>query len=120
MSEIIKESLDGIKIFADTERIIGQPINTPAGVTVIPISKLTVGFIGGGADYSQKKIAHSQNFGGGSGTGVSISPIAFLTVSADANVNIIPLNDDKSSADRFFSLIERSPEILEKIKNIMS
>ena len=120
MSEIIKESLDGIKIFADTERIIGQPINTPAGVTVIPISKLTVGFIGGGADYGQKKIAHSQNFGGGSGTGVSISPIAFLTVSADANVNIIPLNDDKSSADRFFSLIERSPEILEKIKNIMS
>ena len=120
MSEIIKESLDGIKIFADNERIIGQPINTPAGVTVIPISKLTVGFIGGGADYGQKKIAHSQNFGGGSGTGVSISPIAFLTVSADANVNIIPLNDDKSSADRFFSLIERSPEILEKIKNIMS
>ena len=57
MNEIIKESLDGIKSFADLEKVIGKPINTPSGVTIIPISKLTVGFLGGGIDYGQKKMS---------------------------------------------------------------
>ena len=120
MSEIIKESLDGIKGFADAETVIGRVINTPSGVTIIPISKLTVGFLGGGLDYGQRKASQMQNFGGGSGTGISITPIAFLTVGEDSTVNLISLNDEKSNADRLFSLIERSPEIIEKIKNTLS
>ena len=120
MNEIIKESLEGIKNFADVEKVIGKVINTPSGVTIIPISKLTVGFIGGGADYGQKRHSQMQNFGCGSGTGVSISPIAFLTVTPDSEVNIIPVNDEKASTDRLLTLIERSPEIIERIKSIMS
>ncbi len=120
MSEIIKESLDGIKGFADAETVIGRVINTPSGVTIIPISKLTVGFLGGGLDYGQRKTPQMQNFGGGSGTGISITPIAFLTVANDSTVNLISLNDDKPNADRLFSIIERSPEIIEKIKNTLS
>ena len=120
MSEIIKESLDGIKGFADAETVIGRVINTPSGVTIIPISKLTVGFLGGGLDYGQRKASQMQNFGCGSGTGISITPIAFLTVGEDSTVNLISLNDEKPNADRLFSLIERSPEIIEKIKNTLS
>ena len=60
MSEIIKESLDGINSFADPQKVVGDAIHTPSGVTIIPISKLTVGFAGGGADYGQKKLTHTQ------------------------------------------------------------
>jgi sporulation protein YtfJ len=120
MSEIIKESLDGIKVFADPKKIIGDVIQTPSGVTIIPISKLTVGFAGGGADFGQKKLSHTQNFGCASGTGVSVTPIAFLTVTPDSTVNLITVNDEKTASDRFITMIERSPEIIERIKNVMS
>lgn len=120
MSEIIKESLDGIKSFADPQNVIGDPIQTPSGVTIIPISKLTVGFAGGGADYGQKKLTHTQNFGCATGTGVSVTPIAFLTVAPDSTVNIISINDEKTTSDRFITMIERSPEIIERIKHVMS
>lgn len=120
MSEIIKESLDGIKNFADVDSVIGKVINTPSGVTVIPISKLTVGFAGGGFDYGQKKMSPAQNFGGGSGTGISITPVAFLAVTPDSGVSLIPLNKEKDSTDRIISVIERSPEIIERIKNTLS
>ena len=120
ISEIIKASLDSIKFFANTDSVIGNPISTSTGVTIIPISKLTVGFVGGGVDYGQKKIAHTQNFGGGSGTGLSITPIALLTVDQNANTSIIPINEKKQAADKFISFIERSPEIIERLKSIMS
>ena len=120
MSEIIKESLEGVRGFANTEAIIGNVINTQSGVTIIPISRLTVGFAGGGFDYGQKKLSQGQGFGGGSGTGISITPIAFLTVKQDSSVNLISLNEDRSNIDKIFSVIEHSPEIIEKIKNTLS
>ena len=105
---------------ANTDTVIGAPISTSAGITVIPISKLTVGFIGGSLDYGAKKLTHAQNFGGGSGTGVSVTPIAILTVDSDAKVNIISVNEKKQIADKFISFIERSPEIIDKLKSIMT
>lgn len=120
MSEIIKESLEGVRGFANTEAIIGNVINTQSGVTIIPISRLTVGFAGGGFDYGQKKLSQGQGFGSGSGTGISITPIAFLTVKQDSSVNLISLNEDRSNIDKIFSVIEHSPEIIEKIKNTLS
>jgi sporulation protein YtfJ len=119
ISEIIKASLESIKAFSDTQAVMGDAINTPAGITIIPISKLTVGFVGGGADYVQKKLSHVQNFGGGSGVGLSITPMALLTVTPDACVNIIPINEKKQLTDKFFSFIEHSPDIIDRIKSIM-
>ncbi len=120
MSDIIKASLDGIKSFADSDMSIGNVINTPSGVTVIPISKVSVGFAGGGVDYGAKKLTQSQNFGGGSGTGISITPMAFLTVGNDASINLIPINSSSENVDKLLSLIDRAPEIASKIKSIMS
>ena len=119
MSEIIKASLEGIKSFADAQTVVGKLINTPSGVTVIPISKLSVGFIGGGADYGQKKITHAQNFGGGSGAGVSITPIAFLTITPYGSIDVLPVNEKRNISDKLISFIDRSPEIIDKIKSIM-
>ena len=121
MSEIIKTTLEGIDSFTDVNSVVGSVIKTPEGMTIIPISKITLGFLGGGADYGQKKLSQSQSFGGGSGAGISISPVAFLTVAPDSSVNLIPLNSEsKAGVDRITSIIERSPEIIERIKQLIS
>ena len=86
MSDIIRASLDGIRDMSDMETAIGNAITTPNGVTVIPVSKVTMGIATGGIDYTTKKLTSPQNFGGGGGTGMSITPIAFLTVSPNAEI----------------------------------
>ena len=120
MSDIIKTSLDGIKNFTDMETSVGTPIQTPSGVTVIPVSKISIGFATGGLDYGQKKITKGQNFGGGGGSGVSITPIAFLTIGKNAEINLIPITQGLTSIDSAISLIERSPEIIQKIKDTLT
>ena len=117
MSDIIKASLDGVRSFTDIDNVIGNAIHTPSGVTVIPISKISVGFAGGGLDFSTRKPSNNPNFGSGSGSGVSITPMAFLTVSPDAEVKLHQIESKNDSGiDKIASLIERSPEILQKLK----
>ena len=121
MSEIIKTTLEGINDFTDVNSVVGSVIQAPNGMSIIPISKISVGFLGGGADYGQKKLSQSQSFGGGSGAGISISPIAFLTIAPDSTVNVINLtNETKSSTDRISGIIDRTPEIIQKIKQTLS
>ena len=120
MGDIIRASTEGIKSFADMDSVIGSAINTPSGVTVIPVSKVTMGIATGGVDYGEKRNLSPQNFGGGGGTGLSITPVAFLTVGRDGDVNLITVNSFPSDVDKITTLIERSPEIVEKIKNALS
>lgn len=120
MSDIIKASMDGIKSFTDMETVIGNAITTPSGVTVIPVSKVAMGIATGGVDYGSERSSHSQNFGGGGGTGLSITPIAFLTVGRDADVSIIHINSAGGEVERIANLIERSPDIIEKIRSALS
>ena len=120
MSDIIRASLDGIRDLTDMETAIGDAITTPNGVTVIPVSKVTMGIATGGIDYATKKLTTPQNFGGGGGTGMSITPIAFLTVSPNAEVGLIPISSQDSEIDKISKLIEHSPEIIAKIKGMLS
>ena len=121
MTDIIKSSLDGIKDFATTEAIFGTAMTTPSGVTVIPVSKITVGFAGGGVDIPSKKLFPSGNFGGGSGTGITISPVAFLAVSPTSDISVIPLTSKESnSVSKTLEFIESAPEIIEKIKGAIT
>ena len=120
MGDIIRASTEGIKNFADMDSVIGTAINTPSGVTVIPVSKVTMGIATGGIDYGEKKNASLQNFGGGGGTGLSITPIAFLTVGREGDVNLISVSSAPTDVDKITTLIERSPEIIEKIKLALS
>lgn len=120
MSDIIRASLDGIRDLTDMETAIGNAITTPSGVTVIPVSKVTMGIATGGIDYATKKLTSPQNFGGGGGTGMSITPIAFLTVSPNAEVGLIPISSVDSDIDKISKLIEHSPDIIAKIKGLLS
>jgi len=121
MSDVIRASLDGVREFTDMDTVIGNAIHTPSGVTVIPVSKLTVGFAGGGVDFGGKRTQGAQSFGTGSGSGVTITPIAFLTVGRDAEVSLIHVNSNfDTSIERVTQLIEHSPEIVKKIKDTLS
>lgn len=132
LTEIIQASLEEIKQVVDANTIIGTPINTPSGTTIIPVSKVMVGFATGGLDYlgkNMKRVADStqapsqlkNNFGGGGGTGVTVNPVGFLVVAPDGNVTLLNVGAAAPGADKIESisnLIERSPEVISKIAAI--
>ena len=126
MNDMISTSLSKIRELVDAQTVIGEPISTNAGTTIIPVSKITIGYVSGGLDYSSKKndsantkASMPQDFGGGGGTGVSVTPVGFLTVSADGKVELITIaNPGGDSVDKIASLVERTPDILEKIKAV--
>ncbi|MGM9624412.1 MAG: spore germination protein GerW family protein, partial [Eubacteriales bacterium] len=104
--------------------IIGKPIETNAGTPIIPVSKVSVGIASGGVDYESKKTAGNNNFGGGGGTGMQVTPVAFLVVHADGSVEMMNVSNPVSKpADigyNISSIVDRAPEIIEKIKAIFS
>ena len=93
----------------DTNTIVGQPITTPDGVTLIPISKVSFGFGSGGGDYG--KTTPKENFGGDSAAGVKIDPVAFLVIK-DGTTRVLPVAvPPVSTVDR---IVEMVPDILDK------
>ena len=117
---IIAGALEDIRTVVDANTIIGTPIETNSGTTIIPVSKVSMGVASGGVDYESKKTAGNNNFGGGGGSGVSVVPVAFLVVHADGSVEMMNVSNATSKpADVGYnvsSLLERAPEIIEKIK----
>ena len=116
MSEIIRASLNGIKEFKDSDTVIGNIITTPTGMTVIPISKISLGLATGGVDYTPKKVRSDFTFGGGGGTVASISPSAFLIITKDNDVKLLNLNERPGGVERVADLIEKAPDVIERIK----
>lgn len=123
LQEIIQTSLQNINSMIDANTIIGDPINTPQGTTIIPVSKVSMGFATGGLDYNGKEAQANipQNFGAGGGTGLTIQPLGFLVVGADGKVEMINVGVKNPSdpIEQLADLIERSPEIIAKIKNVV-
>ena len=112
MSKTLPNMLDNtiskIREMVDVNSVIGNPITTPDGVTIIPVSKVSVGFGGGGSEYTKNQEA----FGGGAGGGVKVTPICFLIVK-DGAVRMMPVAAPaNSTADR---IVEQVPDVLDKI-----
>ena len=103
-------TMEKIRQMVDSNTIIGNPINLADGTTVLPVSKVTFGFASGGSDLPNK--AAKDRFGGGSGAGVTIAPVAFLVVQPGGNVRLIQLTDTSNNIDRALSLL---PEMMDKI-----
>ena len=113
--DFISSPCDGIKIFSEIQSNTDKVITTPSGVTVIPISKITMGYASGGVGIRDKS-QEGKNVGGGGGTGIVITPLAFLTVGQSGEINLISLNDTEGTIDKIIGLAEHAPEIIEKIK----
>ena len=118
MTDIIEASVSSLKSIAGADTIVGAPINTAAGTTIIPVSKLSVGYVTGGLDYASKVEKADKNFGGGGGTGISLTPICFLVIDKEGKVEILNVGEDKNPdpIGDVVGLVERSPELIGKIK----
>ena len=122
LEEIIRTSLENIRSMIDANTVIGNPISTDNGVTVIPISKVSVGYASGGVDFNGKAKTSElpQNFGGGGGTGVSINPVGFLIVKKDGSIEMINVGQMPGANDpieQIVDIIERCPQIVRRIKS---
>ena len=120
--EIIKSSLENIRSMVDANTIIGDPIPVANGTVIIPVSKVSVGIASGGIDYNGKDQAptHRQNFGGGGGTGLTVSPMGFLVCNKDGDVDFINANAKfkPDPLDQITDFVEKTPDILAKLKEV--
>lgn len=122
ISDVITSSLEGIKSMVDADTVIGTPIETPSGTVIIPISKVSVGFVGGGNDYAGKNVQASgkNNFGGAGGSGVTVKPVGFLVVNSAGDVNILNIDNPGGTNDLGSSIqtiIDKTPDVISKIKS---
>lgn len=121
MSQNLPNMLDNtiakIREMVDANSVVGTPITTGDGVTILPISKISVGLGGGGSDFVSKNMNHHENpFGGGVGAGVKVTPVAFLIIK-DGNVRMLPVaTPANTTADR---IVEMVPDTLDKIANFI-
>ena len=126
ISDIIATSLSEIKNLIDANTIIGEPINTPSGTVIIPVSKITMGLATGGVDFAAKNGVDAKKddkFSGGGGTGVSVTPVAFLVVKSDGKVSMINVEMPPEAPDvvgTVTGFIEKSPDIVAKFKDIFA
>ena len=114
LPNMLESTIQKIKEMVDVNSVIGTPITTPDGVTIIPVSKVSVGFGGGGSDFTTKSSRPGEDnpFGGGAGGGVKVTPICFLIVK-DGAVRMMPVAEPASTtADR---IVEMVPDTLDKI-----
>ena len=113
LPNMLENTISKIREMVDVNSVIGNPITTPDGTTIIPVSQVSVGFGGGGSDFVSKNPNKQENpFGGGAGGGVKVTPIAFLIIK-EGNVRMLPVAAPaNSTADR---LVEQVPDVLDRI-----
>ena len=112
LPNMLENTIAKIREMVDVNSVIGTPITTPDGVTIIPVSKVSVGFGGGGSDFSNKNPNAELPFGGGVGGGVKVSPIAFLIVK-DGTVRMLPVASAPNTTPE--RIVEMIPDLLDKV-----
>ena len=109
-------AMQSIKEMVDVNTIVGTPVETKDGTVIIPISKVSFGFAAGGSDIPAKKdYKDEKSFGGGSGAGVSIQPVAFMVV-AENQIKLLPVNTSENPLDK---IVDYIPDAVEKITNLI-
>lgn len=125
--EILMETaMNSIKDMVDVNTIIGEPIETKNGMVIIPISKVSFGFAAGGSEFKgetvdeykkkekEEEVQYRLPFGGGSGAGISINPVAFVVVTKES-IKVLPI-EHTSAIDK---LMDYVPDLMEKANNIV-
>jgi len=119
---LMKTAMENIKEMVDVNTIVGDPVETPDGSIIIPISRVSFGFAAGGSEFEgveeQKKSSANGSlpFGGGSGGGVTVQPVAFLVVGGNGQVRMLPV-DRHAMLDR---LIDLAPQLVNQLQSIIS
>ena len=114
VKDLVNTAMGNMKELSDADTIIGDPIKLDGDITIIPVSKVSYGFAAGGSDLPSK--TNAALFGGGSGGGVTVQPIAFIVI-ANGDVKLLQINQDKSSAGAVVNMI---PQIFDKVQAMVS
>ena len=114
IGNLMDVTMTKIREMVDVDTVVGSPFNTPDGITIIPVSKVSYAFGGGGGDYPVKE---KGGFGGGSGAGVKIDPIGFLVVK-DGSVRM--LNITPPAANTVDRVIEKAPELIDMVEDFIN
>jgi len=110
ISSLMETTMGKIREMVDANTVVGAPITTPDGITVIPVSRITYAFASGGSDF---RVKEKPAFGGGNGAGVKIDPIGFLIVK-EGNVRMVSITPPaNNTVDR---VIEKAPELMDTIE----
>ena len=109
LSGLMQSTMEKVHEMVDTNTIVGQPITTPDGVTLIPVSKVSYGFASGGSDFNLKT---KEGFGGGNGAGIKIDPIGFLVIKEGVvrMINVTP--PASNTVDRLIDLV---PQVMDRV-----
>ncbi|CAB1128700.1 Uncharacterized spore protein YtfJ [Candidatus Hydrogenisulfobacillus filiaventi] len=110
---LMKTAMESIKGMIDVNTVVGNPVQTPEGATIIPISRVTLGFAAGGGDYGHME-AGSLPFGGGSGAGVTVQPVGFLVVNGES-VRLLAVNH----TDVVDAVLNYAPQIMEQLGSLL-
>ena len=110
ISQLMQEVMGKVKEMVDVNTIVGEPVSTPDGVTLIPISRVSLGIGCGGGDYGK---VQPKDFGGGSGAGVKIEPVAFLVIK-EGTTRVLPVAMPAvTTLDRVVELV---PDLIDKVE----
>ena len=111
MCELMQNTMENVKNILKVDTVVGDPIYTPDGIMLVPISRISVGFGGGGVEFNSKK-AGERPYGGGNATGVKIDPIGFLIIK-DGVVRMVNVTPPASNTvDRVIDLV---PQVMDRI-----
>ena len=114
VQEIMAASLEKIRDLVDSNTVIGSPIHTQDGTTILPISKISFGFVSGGTDFATK--TQKDLFGGAASAGGSVTPVGFLVI-REGSVKLMQLAEGGATLDR---LINMMPEVIDRIEGLVA
>ena len=115
IGNLMQTTLENIKDMVDVNTVIGEAIPGSDGSTIIPVSKVTFGFVAGGGDFDKNQLPEEDKpFAGGSGAGVSVQPVGFLVVQQDS-VKVLPAQQPTA----WERALNAAPQLLEDVKNLL-
>lgn len=115
LNSLIDTAIGKIKEMVNSSTVVGEPIEMAGGTIAVPVCKVTIGFGSGGSDIPTKNA--NELFGGGTGAGVSVTPIAFLVTTADGGVKILQLDTIGTTAD---NIVRTVPEVIDKVSGLFA
>ena len=112
IGELMQSTMENVRSMMKMDTVVGDPIITPDGITLIPISRISVGFGGGGVEFSSEKVGQQRPYGGGNATGVKIEPIGFLVIKEGVirMINVTP--PANNTVDRLIDLV---PQVMDRV-----
>ena len=117
IGELMQTTMENVKNILKVDTVVGDPIFTPDGITLVPVSRISVGFGGGGLEFGAKKGGEARPYGGGNATGVKIDPIGFLVIK-EGNVRMVNIMPPaNTTVDRIIDLV---PQVIERVDNFLN